>query len=217
MKVSTREHYDRLIAEGNDPLKDEEVMRKYMQRWEGANFIDLLDLSEKKRVLEIGVGTGRIAQRVLQNDYKEFVGLDLSPKTIVRARDNLNEFKNVKLIEGNIENFVRENYFDVIYSVLTFMHIKSKTKAIANIISSLKVEGIVVLSISKQDKWLDYGNRKVRLYPASIEDYAGWFEEVNCKINLTKEIVDTFIFPDGKKSDTYGKEIAFIIKVTKIE
>ena len=217
MKVLTREHYDRLIEEGNDPLKDDEVMRKYMQGWEGSNFIDLLELSEKKRILEIGVGTGRIAQRVLRNDYNEFVGLDISPKTIIRARDNLNEFKKVKLIEGNIENFVRENYFDVIYSVLTFMHVKNKEKAITNIIFSLKVGGSVVLSISKQDKWLNYGNRKVRLYPASVGEYILWFEETNCKIDLTKEVIDTFSFSDGKKSDTYGEEIGFIIKATKVE
>lgn len=42
--------------------------------------------------------------------------------------------RNVYLVEANIIDFYEDSYnFDVIYSVLTFMHIEDKEKAFNNI------------------------------------------------------------------------------------
>ena len=68
-----------------------------MNKWDGDCFIEDLQLSCEKSVLEIGVGTGRLAVRVAPNCGR-FVGIDVSPKTIERARENLAEYKNVELI-----------------------------------------------------------------------------------------------------------------------
>ena len=81
------EHYDRLIDEENDPVRDVPALKAYMDRWDGADFLDAMELSKSKRVLEIGVGTGRLAVRVIPA-CREFVGIDLSPKTIARAAEN---------------------------------------------------------------------------------------------------------------------------------
>ncbi|MDE6111645.1 MAG: class I SAM-dependent methyltransferase, partial [Eubacterium sp.] len=54
-------HYDLLIEENNDPVHDPEPLRIYMDKWDGQKFIDNLELNKNKTVLEIGVGTGRLA------------------------------------------------------------------------------------------------------------------------------------------------------------
>ena len=54
-------HYDLLIAEGNDPVHDPPALKEYMDRWDGSAFLEALQLSTEKTVLEIGVGTGRLA------------------------------------------------------------------------------------------------------------------------------------------------------------
>ena len=59
------EHYDKLIDEGNDPFLDPKPLRDYMDKWDGQRFIDALSLDKTKSVLEIGVGTGRLAVRVI--------------------------------------------------------------------------------------------------------------------------------------------------------
>ncbi len=51
-------HYDMLIDENNDPVRDPEPLREYMDKWDGRQFIDSLQLTKRKSVLEIGVGTG---------------------------------------------------------------------------------------------------------------------------------------------------------------
>ena len=73
-------HYDLLIEENNDPVRDPEPLREYMDKWDGRQFIDSLQLTKEKSVLEIGVGTGRLAIRVA-SECRDFFGIDISPKT----------------------------------------------------------------------------------------------------------------------------------------
>lgn len=54
-------HYDLLTDENNDPVNDPLPLREYMDTWDGPPFLDALHLDSTKSVLEIGVGTGRLA------------------------------------------------------------------------------------------------------------------------------------------------------------
>ena len=42
--------------------------------------------------MEIGVGTGRIAKNILAEGCQSFTGIDISPRTIKRAKENLKCF-----------------------------------------------------------------------------------------------------------------------------
>ncbi len=81
-------HYDTLIDLNNDPVHDPEPLKEYMDKWDGAFFIEKLNLQDTDTILEIGVGTGRLAVRVAPYCQK-FYGIDVSPKTIERATLNL--------------------------------------------------------------------------------------------------------------------------------
>ena len=164
------EHYDLLIEENNDPVRDPEPLREYMDKWDGRQFIDSLQLTKEKSVLEIGVGTGRLAVRVAP-ECREFCGIDLSPKTVKRAKENLKEQTNVTLICGDFMSYKFGRKFDVIYSSLTFMHIKDKQAAINKVKSLLNDGGRFVLSVDKnQSDTIDYGTRKIKIYPDNKED-----------------------------------------------
>ncbi len=172
--LSAIEHYDKLIDENNDPVNDPEPLKKYMDNWDGQVFVDAMKLDKTKNVLEIGIGTGRIAVKTIPL-CKRFLGVDISPKTIERALYNLSQYENVKLI---CDDFMTHDFnvaFDVVYASLTFMHIKEKQKCINKIYSILNHEGRFILSIDKnQNEYIDYGDRKVIIYPdnpADIEKY----------------------------------------------
>ena len=162
-------HYDKLIEEGNDPVLDSAPLREYMYKWDGPTFIEKMCLDESKTVLEIGVGTGRLAIKVAAN-CKSFTGMDISPKTTARAKENLT-FNNIKLICDDFLCYDFKETYDIIYSSLTFMHIKDKSFAISKVASILNKNGKFVLSIDKnQSDFIDYGTRKVRIYPDSPEE-----------------------------------------------
>lgn len=186
-----------------------------MSRWDGSLFYNSLNLTSEKVVLEVGVGTGRVAQNVLDIGCKRLTGIDISLKTIQRARDNLlTRYCNVELLLQNIEDYREENQYDLVYSVLTFMHIQDKEKALKNIVDSLKPGGNLVLSISKQPEWLDYG-RQIKLFPKEPEYYIEILMGLNCKIEEPIDLIDNFVLPNGHKQPEYGQKIATIIKATR--
>lgn len=202
--VCVKEHYDTLIIEGDDPCHDSKELQKYMERWTGDKFIELLDIDKDNVILEVGIGTGRIARKVLAQGCKKLVGMDISPLTLKRASENLVDYKNVKLIEGDIIEYIVTERYDTAYSVLTFMHIEDKKQALKSIINSLKMEGNIVLSIdSNQDDYIDYGNRKVHVFPSDINQIIGYLEELGC---VTTEII---------KLEDNNMEIATVIKAVK--
>lgn len=170
-------HYDKLIDEDNDPFRDDVPLQEYMDKWDGHAFIDLLELTDKKSVLEIGVGTGRLAIKVLPF-CKGFTGIDISPKTIKRAKENLADY-NVNLICNDFLNYAFDKKFDVVYSSLTFMHIKEKQVAIQKVYNLLNNHGLFVLSIDKnQSEFIEMGNRKIRIYPDTKELITNLFKEI---------------------------------------
>lgn len=158
-------HYDSLIDENNDPVHDSKTLRDYMDKWDGQGFIDSMELDNKKSVLEIGVGTDRLAVRVAPSCSK-FCGIDISPKTIDRAKENLAEYRNINLICADFLSYKFDRKFDVIYSSLTFMHIEEKQTAINKVAALLKDGGKFVLSIDKsKSEYIDTGTRKIKIYP----------------------------------------------------
>jgi len=170
-------HYDKLIDEDNDPFRDDIPLQEYMDKWDGHSFIDLLELTDKKSVLEIGVGTGRLAIKVLPF-CKDFTGIDISLKTIKRAKENLADY-NVNLICNDFLNYAFDKKFDVVYSSLTFMHIKEKQVAIQKVYNLLNNNGLFVLSIDKnQSEFIEMGNREIRIYPDTKELISNLFKEI---------------------------------------
>lgn len=72
-------HYDRLIEENNDSFRDPQPLREYMDKWDGEEFIRSLNLSKSKTVLEIGIGTGRLAVKAAPYCLK-LSGIDISSR-----------------------------------------------------------------------------------------------------------------------------------------
>jgi hypothetical protein len=50
-EVTALEHYERLVAENNDPARDSEQPREYMSRWDGPKFYQCLGSCKAKRIL----------------------------------------------------------------------------------------------------------------------------------------------------------------------
>jgi ubiquinone/menaquinone biosynthesis C-methylase UbiE len=169
-----------------------------MNNWDGEPFIEALQLKPDKSVLEIGVGTGRLAECVC-GWCKSFTGIDISPKTVERANENLKNFPNIRLICGD---FLTHNFtetFDIIYSSLTFMHIKDKRAAILKVANLLNPDRRFVLSISKdQQTSLDFGGRQIEVYPDTAEAIASLLVEAGLIIETQFETEFAVIFAARK-------------------
>jgi ubiquinone/menaquinone biosynthesis C-methylase UbiE len=191
-------HYDKLIDENNDPFNDPPAVKEYMDKWDGQAFIDEMQLDSSKTVLEICVGTGRLAGRVC-GMCKQFTGIDFSPKTIQRAKENLKQFKNTELICADFFAYDFNNRFDVVYSSLTFFHFADKQAAIRKIASLLKDNGRFILSISKDtEETVDYGDRKITFYQDDPAQIRIFLAESGLKIINAFETEFAYIFTSIK-------------------
>jgi len=205
--VSVVRHYDAIIDEIDDPLNtkavdpvyDTESLKTYMGKWDGKPFIEALQLAPDKSVLEIGVGTGRIAMRIC-GKCKSFTGIDISSKTVEHAKENLRIFQDIHLVCGDFLMHAFEESFDVIYSTLTFMHIKDKRAAIQKAANILNPGGLFILSIDKnQQTELDYGTRKLQVYPDIPEVIASFIAGAGLCIEKQFETEFAVIFVASRR------------------
>ncbi len=198
-EFSCEEHYDMLIDEGNDPVHDSDLLQEYMNKWDGNELIGELQLKNDEKVLEIGVGTGRLARRVAPL-CKVFTGVDISSKTIERAEKNLAQLENVKLYCADFIEHAFDCSFDVIYSSLTFMHIKNKEEAFDKIATLLKENGRFVLSIDKsKNKYIDYGTRLIEIYPDDLNTTKKYIEKSGLQLEKVIETELAYIIVAAKR------------------
>jgi len=160
-------HYDLLIDENNDPLRDPPALQAYMDKWDGQAFFDALKLDKSKNVLEIGIGTGRLAAKAAPR-CKRLTGIDISPKTIRRAKENLKEHCNISYICADFNSYNFAETFDIIYSSLTMMHFENKEQILFKVATLLNDDGVFCLSIDKnQDPYINMGTHRMKIYPDS--------------------------------------------------
>ncbi len=198
-KDCVAEHYDLLIDEDNDPVHDPKPLQEYMNKWDGSSFIEQMQLNRNKSVLEIGVGTGRLAVHVAPL-CAEFYGVDISSKTIERAKENLAGFMNVRLTCADFLSCEFDRSFDVVYSSLTFMHIEEKQRAVNKIAGLLNDAGRFVLSIDKNpSEFIDTGTRKIRIYPDTADAMAGYIITAGLTIlnQYDTELATVFVAQKG--------------------
>ena len=193
------DHYDLLIEEQNDPFRDLPVLQEYMSEWDGEPFLEALELSKDKSVLEIGIGTGRIAVKVAPCCLK-MTGIDISPQTIERAKDNLNEYSNISFICGDFNVHEFDETFDVIYSSLTMMHFENKGAVINKVDKLLNDNGIFCLSIDKnQSEYIDMGTRKIKVYPDTLDNITLIIEETAMSVVNVIETDNAYIIVSRKQ------------------
>lgn len=190
---AVKRHYDLLIDEGNDPVNDPEPLRDYMDGWDGPAFQAALGLDGTQDVLEIGVGTGRLAVRTAPR-CRSFTGIDLSDKTIRRAGEHLAGMANISLVCADFLTWETARRFDVAYSSLTFMHFADKKGAAEKIAALLKPGGRAVVSLDKaREDVLDYGTRRLRVYPDDPAALAAYMQAAGLTVQPVQETAFAYI------------------------
>ena len=198
MNMNVIDHYDLLIEENNDPFNDPPALQEYMNQWDGALFLKSLNLTASKSVLEIGVGTGRIAVKVAPH-CKRLVGVDISPKTIERAKENLKDYSNISFVCADFNTHPFNETFDIIYSSLTMMHFENKQQVISKVDTLLDKGGVFCLSIDKnQSDYIDMGTRKIKIYPDTLDNIKSLIDASSMTVTNIYETDNAYIIVSKK-------------------
>ena len=119
-----RRHF-RLAARSFDSLYDEEgfLQRRarpgLLARRDAA--LEVVDAYASPRVLDVGCGSGRVAELVLEHGAGAYVGVDFSEPMLDLARDRLQRFEApVELVCGDFREVALEGPFDVVLGLGLF-------------------------------------------------------------------------------------------------
>lgn len=170
MSITVAAYYDALLAEGQDPVLDPPVLKSYMDGWDGEVFLEKMHIAPTFSVLEVGVGTGRLAVRVAPLCGR-FLGVDIAPKTVERARTHLASFENAAVLCADFLTYPFSEQFDIVYSSLTWMHIEQKAAAFQKVAELLAPDGRFLLSIDKStDREIVFGERRIAVFPDDFKE-----------------------------------------------
>lgn len=104
------------------------------------------------------------------------------------------------LIYGDFLTYLFGDRFDIIYTSLTFMHIQDKRAAIRRVASLMKPSGRFVLSIdNNQQAEIDYGNRRIIVYPDMPQEITALIVEAGLTIGKQFETEFAVIFVATKE------------------
>ena len=170
MSITVAAYYDALLAEGQDPVLDPPVLKSYMDGWDGEVFLEKMHIAPTFSVLEVGVGTGRLAVRVAPRCGR-FLGVDIAPETAKCAAAHLGAFPNASVLCADFLTYPFSEQFDVVYSSLTWMHIEQKAMALEKVAELLAPGGRFLLSIDKsKDSEIVFGEKRIAVFPDDAEE-----------------------------------------------
>ncbi len=135
-----------------------------------ADAIDLLEeLGRGGRVLELGVGTGRIALPLLKRGL-EVVGIDASEPMIERLRKKPGGTE-IEIVKGSFADLAVEGEFDLIYVIFnTFFGLRSQDEQVRcfrRVAAHLAQNGAFLIEAFVPDLNRFHGNQTVRAVKVS--------------------------------------------------
>lgn len=122
-------------------------------------------------VLDLGCGPGRVAEAVIDAGAAGYVGIDLSPTMLSLARDRLDRFESIELVEGNFVDIDLRRTFDVVLALGLFDYVEEPACAAAWM--RARCSSTLVASFTRWD-WLKGPIRHLRyeLHRCPIVDYS---------------------------------------------
>ena len=133
----------------NNPL------RAFVQRHYEAPRIMRLARNKAGKVLEIGCGQGvgtKIIYDLLNPD--EYVGIDLDPRMIRRAKKRAGNLPNARFLEGDVSSLeFPDACFDIVVNFAILHHVPDWRRALAEVHRTLRVGGEFLFEDLPAETW----------------------------------------------------------------
>ncbi|MFQ5496843.1 MAG: methyltransferase domain-containing protein [Nitrosopumilus sp.] len=147
-----------------------EVAPRYHKKWASENYgpfqstkklVDLINVQQGNKVLDIACGTGAVTKKLTQKVGKTgyVVGTDTSVTAIKIAKKWNENASNLLLINSDAENFSFKEKFDIITCQYALFFFPNAVKALKNMRNSLKKSGKLGISVhGHKDRVPFFGN-----------------------------------------------------------
>jgi ubiquinone/menaquinone biosynthesis C-methylase UbiE len=165
-----------------------------------------IDLSNVKKVLEIGCGIGVLTSYLAGKYRWEIIGIDIDPEQIEKAKKDNKENEYLKFFEADATNLSFENNeFDIVLSFNVLHHIPNWDKALAEIGRILKPAGFYLLSDLRSPEFI------ARALKDLLNKYMGVYTLIDIKNNLKVNRLE-IIYEEKPKSNIIMRHFSIISK-----
>ncbi|WP_449620449.1 class I SAM-dependent methyltransferase [Robertmurraya sp. Marseille-Q9965] len=141
----------------------------------GQNLIELLAPKTGEKILDLGCGTGDLANQLFENGL-DVVGVDNSVNMVELAK---NKYPQIKFIVQDATNLAFDNEFDAVFSNATLHWVKPPIQALHGIYHSLKPGGRFVAEFGGKGNVQTISDEIVMQIEAAgfnfKEEYFPWF------------------------------------------
>ncbi len=197
-----------------DNYGDQDTKERSKQRWRksdpdrwltwgdiisGNHFVkqmqSYMNFGNEKKILEIGPGYGRLLKSFLEMKipFKKYAGLDISQKNVDFLKSTFQD-ESIEFMNGDVENFVFSEKFDIVCSSLTFKHLfPSFENALRNIIKYINPGGIIFFDLLEGKKRIFEEDHLTYLHSYTREEVI----EILRKISLDLVSFDQVIHAAG--------------------
>ena len=146
------------------------ALREFVQRRYEAPRLMRLARSKEGKVLEIGCGQG-VGARIIYESLrpKEYVGVDLDPRMISRAKKRAGNLPNANFTEGDVANLAfPDASFDLVMNFAILHHVPDWKKALGEVHRTLKPGGEFLFEDLPSETWergLGIPSRRIADHP----------------------------------------------------
>ncbi len=178
------------------------------------------NIHPKDNILDIGSGTGRIVDYILQST-PHVTGIDYDQETIEGLRKKYKNQPLTKFVNANAADLPFEDEcFDVITFSTVFCNIEDKSKAMSESARVLKKEGFLFLSTYSEDALDDRVKqyKKAKLLQLSTNNGKITFVGGHTSAQFTLEELEQYGLNAGLELVDYKKcgKLAYICKFQKV-
>ncbi len=146
-KKDVIEFFDRLAPRWDaDMIKSDEKIGQILNNAEVGEGMDILD---------VACGTGVMFDYYLQRDVASVIGIDISPEMAKIAAGKFADFKNVRVICGDVEDYAFDRKFDRIVVYNAFPHFPEPKRLIATLADLLKDGGRLTIAHGQSREAID--------------------------------------------------------------
>jgi 2-polyprenyl-3-methyl-5-hydroxy-6-metoxy-1,4-benzoquinol methylase len=110
---------------------------------------------KNKKILEVGIGQGKLFNKMKENEFKSLVGLDIAVDYLKRIK----KAEKIDLIIGNAENLPFKDEFDLIIATDILEHVLNVGDFIISLNQSLKKGGITLIKVPYKEDLRQYAQK----------------------------------------------------------
>ena len=139
--MSKDENFDWTTSDWIKKLKQQaEDSREYRHR-----LYEKVNLRNKKKILDVGCGTGAVTLDIAGLNDGEVIGIDIDSEKLKEAERTLSSVPNIRLMEADVLDMPFEDEtFDLVVFNIVLIHVKDQQKAISEMVRVTKTGGFVL-------------------------------------------------------------------------